>query len=128
MNSILQKALMGVLVVLLVGACASDTDDNGAPGAENSGPATLKPIGKGCSLGTECASGTCTNAGVCSKKCKSHPDCGCPYGTTNGDINFGRCEVACVSGMCTTVCKSSVECGGTTTCDSTEGDIYKACL
>jgi hypothetical protein len=86
-------------------------------------------IGDVCSTDDDCQGihdGTCAGAGVCSAPCAIHSDCGCPAGTTDGDILDGRCDVACVEDACARVCTSGLECAGNTACEPTL--TFSACL
>jgi hypothetical protein len=97
-------------------------------------------IGTPCSSGAACTTiptGYCAAAGVCTRTCQVHSDCGCPTGTTEGMIMTGGCEAACVTGSsdagttgyCLRVCSTNTgtkACGGTTTCQS--GGLYDVCL
>lgn len=102
-----------------------------------SGGAT-STIGAPCSNGGQCSSlssGYCSQAGVCSRPCAVHSDCGCPANTTNGDIAQGGCGTACINvgtiAVCTRVCANNSDCEGATTCNpATEGGFdlgYSVC-
>jgi hypothetical protein len=102
--------------------CASDDDGSPGGGDEN----RPKAIGAVCATDSECASGNCTPSRVCSKSCDMHSDCGCPAGTTNGDIAGGRCKFGCFESMCTVPCNSDIDCAGDTECSL--GESWDACL
>jgi len=104
----------------------------GTAGAGGSGGTYDGIIGEGCTNASQCSAipgGVCdSKAQVCVKACMSHDNCGCPAGTTNGDIVAGRCRAACVNvgsvGMpnllCVRVCKAPNDCeGNLRTCSST---------
>jgi hypothetical protein len=102
--------------------CASDADGSPGGGDEN----LPKAIGAVCATDSECASGNCTPSRVCSKSCDMHADCGCPAGTTNGDIVGGRCRFGCFESMCTVPCTSDIDCAGDTEC--TSSGSWDGCL
>ncbi len=112
-------------MVSAVAAGCSGGDDDGSPGgaSESNGE---KAIGALCAADDECASGSCTPSRVCSKNCERHADCGCPAGTTNGDILDGRCHFGCYEGTCTVPCSSDIDCAGDTECGS--GTSWDGCL
>ena len=93
---------------LLFGGCSSNSD-GGTPVAH-------AMYGETCAENSDCAEGTCAPSGICSTSCAQHSDCGCPSGTTNGDIIDGRCNVGCFDAHCTRVCTSNIDCGGKTAC------------
>jgi hypothetical protein len=90
-------------------------------------------VGTACTDGTQCsaiASGYCATAGVCTRECSSHDDCGCPAGTLNPDIVAGLCAANCItysdgSGYCYRTCTSDAECAAGTFCD--QGTDYRFC-
>ncbi len=95
-------------------------------------------VGAPCSNDGQCASlssGYCANAGVCSRPCAVHSDCGCAANTTNGDIAQGLCSTACINvggpAVCTRVCANNADCDGATTCNpATENGLdlgYSVC-
>ncbi|HSQ64612.1 MAG TPA: hypothetical protein VLM85_15420 [Polyangiaceae bacterium] len=111
------RRLVGIgVVVVMVAACSS-------------GGAAV--VGAACSNGSQCASlssGYCANAGVCSRPCSMHSDCGCAPNTTNGDIAQGACQAACTNfggalgAVCTRVCANNASCEGATTCNPATGN------
>jgi hypothetical protein len=110
------------VVILVVGSwlfagCSSDASS----GAESA----MAKLGEACSSTVKCTGGTCAGAGVCTTTCDLHSDCGCPTGTTNGDIKAGRCGLSCTDGECVKVCASSVDCAGNTSCTLTEA--FRVC-
>ncbi len=111
-------ALVVTIAGLSVGCSAADDD--------GSGQSQPKEIGAACGADDECDTGICAPAGICTKSCDAHSDCGCAPGTTNGDISYGRCEFGCMESTCTTVCHSNVDCAGETEC--TSGTSFDACL
>ena len=78
-----------------------------------------KTIGEQCSDDGDCASGECSAHAVCTKSCHQHEDCGCPPGTTNGDIDAGRCKVGCSGDLnkCVTFCEVTSDCKGDALCE-----------
>ena len=102
-----------------LGACSSNPSD-----AEES---PTEKIGQACSADSDCSGGTCAEAGVCTKSCSLHSDCGCASNTTNEDLAGGACEVACVVYACARVCKTSLDCPGSTDCQPTDAG-YSVCL
>ncbi|HYQ45898.1 MAG TPA: hypothetical protein VER11_28205 [Polyangiaceae bacterium] len=114
MRRVVRVAVVGALLGLLSAGCSSESDDTPAP-----------KLGEACSGSNQCGEGTCAGAGVCTKTCDTHSECGCPPGTSNGDIVDGRCGLSCTDGECTRVCKSSLDCAGGTECVS--GVSHKTC-
>ena len=114
MRRILGVAVVGVLLGVLPAGCSSDNDDTPAP-----------KLGEACSSSNKCAEGSCAGAGVCTKTCDTHQDCGCAAGTTNNDVVNGLCGLSCTEGECTKVCKSNLDCAGGTECVS--GSSHKTC-
>ena len=114
-----------MMTVILGGVAAgcSGGDDDGSTGDESGGS---KAIGALCAKDGECATGSCTPSRVCSKNCDTHTDCGCPTGTTNGDILSGRCAYGCYEGICTVPCSSDIDCAGDTECGS--GTSWDGCI
>lgn len=109
-----------MLAIAWLGACSGNPND-----AETSGTGQ---IGRVCSADTDCLGGTmCAAAGVCTKGCGLHSDCGCLANTTNQDITSGACEVACVKYTCARVCETSLECPGSTDCQATDSG-FSVCL
>lgn len=97
-------------------------------------------VGAPCTNNNQCGSlpaGYCANAGVCSRPCAVHSDCGCAANTTNGDIAQGKCEALCTNfggstgAVCTRVCANNAGCEGATTCNpATENGLdlgYSVC-
>jgi|RhiMethySRZTD1v2_1073278.scaffolds.fasta_scaffold29710_4 hypothetical protein len=90
-------------------------------------------VGESCEDDLECESipdGYCANAGICTRTCVSHVDCGCPEGTVNDDIADGACSAACItydngSAYCQRVCSPGGACEGNTYCEELE--FYGVC-
>jgi hypothetical protein len=101
-----------------LGGCSSS--DGGGGGSTSSAK-----LGEACSDKVPCAEGVCAGAGVCTKSCQTHYDCGCSYSTTNGDIANGLCGLACTDNECARVCSSNLDCAGGLSC--TFVSPFKAC-
>jgi hypothetical protein len=109
---------------------SSGTGSLGRGGSTSGDP---DAIGQSCDGNSDCESipdGYCANAGMCTRECATHVDCGCPPGTVNNDIAAGECSAACVtyddgSSYCQRVCSSSSQCDGETRC--AELDFYGVC-
>jgi hypothetical protein len=110
---------LGFEILLLLAASCGDAGGHDTP------PPPMHGIGEACTSAADCSSMSCAGAGVCTKKCTTHTDCGCPSGTTNGDIVNGRCDVGCFDMACSRVCHSNLDCAGRTTC--VNGDAFDAC-
>jgi len=111
-------------VLTTTAACASS----------NSSPPTGSVVGQTCNSDSACSAlpgGYCTKAGVCSRPCTLHSDCGCPSGTTNDDLAAGKCDDACVSftneQVCVKTCATNSQCFGATTCVSNPGAGFSVC-
>jgi hypothetical protein len=102
----------------LAGCSSSDSSSS------KTTPASI--IGKACSADSACTAlsgGYCPDAGVCTRECAMHSDCGCAANTTNADIGSGKCADACIGvsdtvSVCMKVCSSSSQCQGNTTCEA----------
>jgi hypothetical protein len=114
MGSGLRLTTLVVMLSGLVVACSGSDDEEAS-----------KAIGAECTSDSGCASGVCAPAGVCSKSCDMHSDCGCSAGTTNGDIADGFCDFGCSNGMCAAVCDSDLDCAGGTECQG--GGVWASC-
>jgi hypothetical protein len=111
---------LAMLFVASLGACTGNGPDGGAD-------AGTGEIGGVCGGDSDCKGGTCAAAGVCTRACGLHSDCGCPPNTTNQDLIDGSCSVACVLGACARTCKTSLECRGSTDCQATDS-YFSVCL
>ncbi len=118
--------------------------DDGGPGSDweeciigsdcgDCGPRTLTPkstpVGKGCTASAQCSAiteGYCPEAGICTRECETHTDCGCPEGTTNGDVRAGFCSAVCSDGYCFRTCYADQHCDGPSQCLLVPG--FGACL
>jgi hypothetical protein len=109
-----------MLLVALLGACSGGGNDD----AEDGGPGE---IGGVCGADSDCKGGKCAAAGVCTRACSLHSECGCAPNTTNQDIIDGDCSVACVLDSCARTCKTSLECHGSTDCQATDS-YFSVCL
>jgi hypothetical protein len=108
--------------------------DDGGPGAEweecdigsdcgDCGSRSLAPdstpVGDSCTADSQCtaiAEGYCPEAGICTRECETHTDCGCPSGTTNGDVRAGLCGAVCSDGYCFRGCYGNEHCEGPSEC------------
>jgi hypothetical protein len=111
---------LAVLHVASLGACSGNGSDDEAP----AGPGE---IGALCAGDSDCKGGKCAAAGVCTRTCTLHSECGCAPNTTNQNIIDGACSVACVLGACARTCKTSLECQGSTDCQATDS-YFSVCL
>ena len=95
--------------------------------------------GKACTSSAQCAglsNAYCSAAGICTVHCSTHADCGCPAGTTNGDIASAKCGASCITlsssttsvNVCLRTCTGSGQCEGSEQCSSTDTGLYNICL
>lgn len=119
-------AMVVAVAVAMVG-CGQEAagPDAGVPVAD-AGLAPLPDtrVGKACKTNEDCSGVAglyCAPAGVCTKGCAIHADCGCGGGTTNGDLDARKCGAACVAvsssaSACFRLCDFSSECAGGFVC------------
>lgn len=105
-------------------------------------------VGRKCTADETCgrlgSEGFCSNvvrngsgapSNTCTATCATHTDCGCPPGTTSGDIALGKCGAACIENLdgtkhsvCVRVCQPG-ECNYVPDARcSAVGFGYKACV
>jgi hypothetical protein len=122
------------IIVLAVPALISSILPACSSSSSGSKAAPSSVVGKACTSDTGCSAlseGYCPSAGVCTRECSVHSDCGCAANTTNGDVADGKCKAGCVSltddySYCFRVCSSSSQCEGDTSCQA--GDTFNICL
>ncbi len=108
--------------------------------------ALLAALGAGCSearvVGQACGSdgdcgglseSYCPEAGICTRPCRVHSDCGCAEDTTNADLEAGRCEASCVDfgedvAVCMRRCEDDGDCDGPSECRRDLDLDYGVCL
>lgn len=116
-----RHAITAGLLLLLAQSCTLDSaEDDSSDGGDEAGE-----IGDACGRDSDCVSGTCAPAGVCTFECEMHVQCGCQGGTTNADILAGRCPWGCIDGVCAKVCRNDLDCAGDTECTT---GTFDACL
>lgn len=98
-------------------------------------PAPDTDVGLTCFSDADCSGtpqGYCAPVGFCTRVCTVHQDCGCPAGTTNGDLSAGRCSAACIGlgddgeHYCLRVCGADAHCDAPSAC--TFLPSYGVCL
>ncbi len=109
--------------------------DGGTP-RQDAATAPVNVVGLPCNSDSVCAGlpgSYCSRAGVCTRECSYHSDCGCPPSTSTGDIAAGKCKASCMvvadgyPAYCLRVCATTADCFGTTSCNSS-GSGYGTCL
>jgi hypothetical protein len=123
--------LAAPMVVVAAATVACSSSSSGSSSSANSAAST---VGQTCNSDSACSAlpgGYCTKAGVCSRPCTLHSDCGCPDNTTNADLANGKCGDACISftneTVCVKTCATNKDCFGATTCISNAGAGFSVC-
>jgi len=123
------KLAAPLVVIAATVACSSSTTGS------NSSNSTGSTVGETCNSDSVCSAlpgGYCAKAGVCTRPCSLHSDCGCPANTTNADLAAGKCDDACVTiatneSVCLKTCATNADCFGATTCQSQSGAGFSVC-
>lgn len=91
-------------------------------------------IGRYCASSEDCSGVPeiyCPAAGVCTRQCSYHSDCGCLADTTNEDLTWGRCDAACVLTMagafCFRSCQRTSDCANAFVCQPPAGGGFLYC-
>jgi hypothetical protein len=137
-KSVIHRVLACFAIATVAIIELSGCGDGGSNTTTSSGggatPSAADCVGKTCNADSVCTcltGGYCPKAGVCTRTCTMHSDCGCPANTSTADLAAGKCNAACVSvssstTVCLKVCANNSQCFGTSTCQAMSG--YSACL
>ena len=87
--------------------------------------------GSSCMGDADCSSepdAYCARAGICTRTCTKHSDCGCASGIKDGDIAGGECQAQCLpvsddadEGYCYRTCYGDAQCSGASHCQLSPG-------